>query len=82
MDRDRDVGVAGQPVDVRRPEREPLAGAVVPLPVGAADAQPVLEQPALDDLDGAGGGVVVVPAGVVAGMPDDRPDVDAGVAVQ
>ena len=68
---------AGEPVDVVRPEAVGLAGAPH---LGAyarrADRQDLLLETSLDDRDGAGGDVVVVPAGVVARGPAQQPDVD------
>ena len=64
------------------PKVKPPPRPVTRAPLGLGDQERVLLELSLDDVDGAARGVVVVPAGVVGGPPEEGPDVDVVVAVQ
>ena len=64
-----------------RSEAVGLSGAHGPSVVRRTHRQHLLLETSLDDRDGAGRDVVIVPAGVVARRPAQQPDVDVRITM-
>jgi hypothetical protein len=69
-------------MNVIRPEIKGGAGVDLAAEIRCSDRERLLEEAALDDGDRAGGGVVIVPAGVVGGRPAQHPHIEVRIAVQ